>query len=163
MNDDCGKLYATVERKNRNQRGEVRLKFSLPSGRQLPVSPELGKAPYLTSFYTFFFVSLRSRAGAIRRPFGNGICEMTLKRISADNVNRISRVRKKMHSSRTPPPPSFSVGGAFLGRGVGEGVWEVGGHRAHHPWPKRNKTKHRLSQTWAKTCQNRSEWQMLKR
>jgi len=50
MNDDCGKLYATVERKNRNQRGEVRLKFSC----QLSVSPELGKAPYLI-LHTFFF------------------------------------------------------------------------------------------------------------
>jgi len=128
MNDDCGKLYATVERKNRNQRGEVRLKFSLQSGRQLSVSPELGKAPYLTSFYTLFLVGLRSRAGAIRRPFGNGNCEMTLKRISADNVNRISRVRKKMHSSRMPSAPSFSVGGAFLGEGgVGGGV---GGRRS---------------------------------
>jgi len=158
MNDDCGKLYATVERKNRNQRGEVRLKFSLPVIRV----PRARKST-LPHFTHFFLVGLRSIAGAIRRPFGNGNCEMTLKRISADNVNRISRVRKKMHSSRMPSAPSFSVGGPFLGKGGWRREGEVGGHRAHHPWPKRNKTKHRLSQTWAKTCQNRSEWQMLKR
>jgi len=69
---------------------------------------------------------------------------------------------KKCTQAACLPPPRFQWAGHFLGREEGEGVWEVGGHRAHHPWPKRNKTKHRLSQTWAKTCQNRSEWQMLK-